>query len=113
MGFINKFLCKGFDDEKKGYVTLGEFLTSIVLLFLGALVILISLYSIYIFFSLGGIFAESQETKENPYFAIGFLTFFTATGVILLFIIPKIFKLIMKRISWAWNLKIAKCERKE
>ena len=114
MGFINRFFCKTFDEEKKGYVTLGDFLIITTLLSIVAAIFLIAAYSIYVFFNLGAFNADikSPEITDSPFFGLGVIFIILILFIIIGFILPLILGLIWKGISWAWNLKIAKCERR-
>ena len=100
---INNWLCKHFDDEKKGYVTISDVMPCIVLLFL----LVLSIYSIGRFFFAGG---YNQPPKEELSFELlgGIITTF---AIAILFI--ALLFCIVEVIRYISNIRIAKCPLKE
>jgi len=58
---LNKFLCKWFDDEKKGYVTIGDAVISIVK------ILMIGIFACMLLFLIGGLTSAFVWTQLTPY----------------------------------------------
>lgn len=106
---LNKFLCKHFDLENKGHVTLGDFVGfSIIYLIVIGFIIGIS-YSVYKFFALGSFWASQQVQEETySFYIVGALVVVVLLIVLGLLILAVLYGLL----NYLSNLKIAQCNRK-
>ena len=98
---INKWLCKYFDDEDKGYVTIWDVIRVIIVLFSMLFLIVVILYSI------GGLFASII----NPNYDGNIITAFVYVVYIAVIVIMALVCLTI--IYYISEIKIAKCPLKE
>ena len=102
---LNNWLCKYFDDENKGYVTIGDVISVIIQIGLG-LLLLVSLVIVMIYY-IGGFFASIVVPN---YSGDAFMAFIYFGYFILVVMILFIFIYFIYLIS---EIKIAKCPLKE
>ena len=98
---INKWLCKYFDYEDKGYVTIGDVIKIIFVLFSVLFLIVAILYSI------GSLFASII----NPNYEGNIITAFVYVVYLVVVVIMALVGLTI--IYYISEIKIAKCPLKE
>lgn len=108
MSKINRFLCRWFKNSEEEYVTLGGFITFAFVYAVVISTILISLYSVYVFISLGGFSVIIPDTEMISFQMYGRMIL----TVILFFIALYLFGIIFIIIEHIWNIKITRCELK-
>ena len=103
---INKWLCERFDDEKKGYVTIGDIALTSVIVFTGTVLIVSAPYAIYKFYLYG-----FNNPELAPFFSWETLGAFEAS-ILLLALAGVVLYVISAISTYLWHIKIAKCPTK-
>ncbi len=107
MSKVNKFLCKWFDIDDKGYVTVGDFIKGIMCIIITILLIIVVIYSVIEFFTnLSSALEEVPPTLS--FFMLGGTIVVLFVAFVTIFLISGIIELI-KYIS---NIRISECELK-
>jgi magnesium-transporting ATPase (P-type) len=105
---LNKFLCKYFDSTNKGYVTIGNFLTETFSIGLTSLIIIGSLYSVYVFFAEGSFWVDPNFVNRPLLYIVGFVITFVSLFVMIIAALCILYEVTIDML----NFKIAKCEKK-
>jgi hypothetical protein len=114
---LTKWLCRIYDDKKKGYVTLGDFLGWNILYILIIVFILGTFYSIYSFFVAGAFWAaRALTTQPSLFYVVGAMIVVLISAILITLTIFGIIILIGELLSLIGKLlsvKIVKCEREQ
>ncbi len=108
MGKINKFLCKYFDVEEKGYVTIAGLIFWLFAYIFAASTIFVIFYSTYLFVSSGAFWNPQFEGSHDTLLGLGAMFAIIVLFIMAIFIV----KLVMDFVINILKTKIAICERK-